>query len=850
MKITASLISLAAAASLVSAGRFIPLSKDARSVEGAFIVEYEDGVDHAKANNFFNSHKVNYKVRGEFNVFNGASFNVNSGHSGEDLAKIPGVKRVFPVEIISIGKPEVAKGNPVNALLTSANTMTGADYVQKTLKFTGKGIKVGIVDSGVDYTHPALGGCFGKGCRVRYGWDFVGDDVSNPKSDSDPRDACNGHGTHVAGIVGADARKVGAPHPFVGVAPEVTFGAYRVLDCNGSGSNEGVMWGMELAFNQGMHVINMSLGGGSAYKENPVAILADKLTAQGMAVIAAAGNDGTSGIGMVSDGSLGELTTSIASFDNIAGYYNYFKYGATERAYKVSSTWGKAINLPASATLFPLLNKDGTLSDGCVAANYPAESKGKIVLVLGDFTNCGSAGRGNAALAAGAAGMFVQTTPFGFANVAGAAGLPMATIEFAAGEELLAAAKKTPTTTFAWPAEEKNFKVEGGGAPSSFSSWGLDGELRIKPDIGAPGGNIYSTYPVNMGAYAILSGTSMATPYTTGAQALLYNAHKKILKAVDARRILKSTANPGKNFKGTIPASVAKQGAGLINIKNAIAVQTVISPENIQLLDTPHFAGKSIEVKIKNVGKKTATYVLTHEAAESVVSYRGGNTFPLPTPFLKKDAAKVKFSVNKLTIKPGQLGRVKVQFTEPSTGKAAEFPVYSGYIVATPSGKGAIPVRIPYAGLKGDLAKIPIFDAKLPGVLQIGEDPEDLEPVTKGQKLDFTKYVSVAARLGSHSPELRFTLVEKNSDKIVGFLSTDAGLAAFPSGRNTNLNKANKPDMWAFRWLGGKVFPNKTSKTSVSVPAGVYKVVVSAQRKNTIGGAADFEHFDLAEVTL
>jgi subtilisin family serine protease len=54
-------------------------------------------------------------------------------------------------------------------------------------------------------------------------------------------DECNGHGTHVAGIVGADARKVGAPQPFVGVAPKVTFGAYRVLSCYGGGSVDIIM---------------------------------------------------------------------------------------------------------------------------------------------------------------------------------------------------------------------------------------------------------------------------------------------------------------------------------------------------------------------------------------------------------------------------------------------------------------------------------------------------------------------------------------------------------------------------------------------------------------------------------
>jgi subtilisin family serine protease len=69
----------------------------------------------------------------------------------------------------------------------------------------------------VDYTHPALGGCFGPECRVAYGYDFVGDAYTGdnvPIPDDDPRDNCNGHGTHVAGIIGAKDLQ------FTGVAPE------------------------------------------------------------------------------------------------------------------------------------------------------------------------------------------------------------------------------------------------------------------------------------------------------------------------------------------------------------------------------------------------------------------------------------------------------------------------------------------------------------------------------------------------------------------------------------------------------------------------------------------------------
>ncbi|KAG0315972.1 hypothetical protein BG000_005028, partial [Podila horticola] len=455
-------------------------------------------------------------------------------------------------------------------------------------------------------------------------------------------------------------------------------------------------------------------------------------------------------------------------------------------------------------------------------------------------------GRGDAALAAGTAGLLVQTTPFGFANIGGTDGLPMATIEFAAED---------PRHYLRLARRGEELKVEGGGAPSSFSSWGLDGELRIKPDIGAPGGNIYSTFPVNMGGYAIESGTSMATPYTAGAHALLYNAYKKVLKPVEARRILKSTANPGFDYKHTIPASVAKQGAGLINIKNAIEAKTIISPEHIQLLDTNNFAGKSIEVKIKNTGKKTATYVLSHEAAESVVSYRGGNTFPLQAPIIEKDAAKVTFSTTKVTIKAGQVAKVKVQFTEPATGKAEEFPLYSGYIVATPNGKGSIPVRVPYAGLKGDLSKVPIQDAEegFPTLLITDLKSGKTSLPTKGKKINWTaESAFLATRLGSHTPDLRLVLVDA-AGKHVGFLNTQYGAASLGSwGRSHFVNPdTQKTDYRTWRWIGGLVFPTAEAAAPITPAAGAYKVQVASQRKFTKGAfPADYEIYTVAEITV
>ncbi len=83
--------------------------------------------------------------------------------------------------------------------------MSGVDKLHDAGYF-GAGSKVGVIDSGVDYTHPALGGCFGAGCKIAGGYDYVGDNFNgsnSPMPDSDPLDQCYGHGTFVAGVIGA-----------------------------------------------------------------------------------------------------------------------------------------------------------------------------------------------------------------------------------------------------------------------------------------------------------------------------------------------------------------------------------------------------------------------------------------------------------------------------------------------------------------------------------------------------------------------------------------------------------------------------------------------------------------------
>jgi subtilisin family serine protease len=123
----------------------------------------------------------------------------------------------------------------------------------------GKGIKVAIVDGGVDYTRAPLGGCFGTGCKIAGGYDLVGDDfdgTNDPVPDNDPFDECYQHGSIVAGIIGANDNE----YNVTGVAPEASIYVYRVFSCNQYTTNDIVFQAMQRAYNDGADIINLSLG--------------------------------------------------------------------------------------------------------------------------------------------------------------------------------------------------------------------------------------------------------------------------------------------------------------------------------------------------------------------------------------------------------------------------------------------------------------------------------------------------------------------------------------------------------------------------------------------------------------
>ena len=233
------------------------------------------------------------------------------------LRSLPGVEAVYPVVLVH--PAQEIEGPPGNvADLVTALQMTGADVAQQELGLTGRGVRVAVMDSGLDYDHPDLGGCFGPGCRVARGFDFVGDAFNpnpaaagfNPIPVPDPfPDDCDGHGTHVSGIIGANG-------DITGVAPDVTFHAYRVFGCEGPTTADIMLAAMEMTLDNGADVLNMSIGSAFQWPQYPTAQAANRLVRRGVTVVAALGNEGSFGLYSAAAPGVGREVIGVASFDN------------------------------------------------------------------------------------------------------------------------------------------------------------------------------------------------------------------------------------------------------------------------------------------------------------------------------------------------------------------------------------------------------------------------------------------------------------------------------------------------------------------------------------------------------
>jgi minor extracellular serine protease Vpr len=384
-----------------------------------------------------------------------------------------------------------------------------------------------------------------------------------------------------------------------------------------------------------------------------------------------------------------------------------------------------------------------------------------------------------------------------------------------------------------------------GNLISSFSAYGLSPDLTLKPDIGAPGGNIWSTYPLELRGYASLSGTSMSSPHVAGAVALLLEA-KPGTKAADVRAMLQNTADPkvwslspGLGFLD----NVHRQGAGMLDIDDAITSTVGVTPGKLSLGESE--AGPAVRtLTIRNTGAAPATFNLSAVDAittNRAISNTGTSTAPGPVPFVFNfGTSAVSFSQSSVSVPAG--GAASVQVTIAPDAALADGTVYGGYVVMTPVAGGA-PYRVPFAGYKGDYQAIQPLDgfngATFPWLTKLANGTFTNQPNGATYTLQGDDVPYFLVHFNHHVQRIEFEIVNAATGQRVHPVFSNFTAEDYV-GRNST-----RQQFFSFAWDGTRMHDNGkgTPDHRKVVPNGSYKVNVRALK--ALGNPANPAHWQV-----
>ena len=613
--------------------------------------------------------------------------------------------------------PEVVAVSPVRLVRhanAQADDFTGASRAWQDLGVTGRGVKIAIIDTGIDYTHATFAGAGSADAyagndrtviepgtfptkKVVAGYDFVGDDYDAyaadparriPHPDADPV-GCGQHGTHVAGTAaGFGVTSSGATFtgPWTkkgirglsigpGTAPEALLMAYQVFGCDGYVTSDIVAAAIDRAVADGADVINMSLGSDYGRSDSLDAIAADNAAKAGVVVVAAAGN---SGPGAYLVGAPGSATRaiSVAAMDarpTLPGGR------ILARGREVALLNANDAPLPVSGVLKVMRDQSGRISLGCTPADF-GNATGVIAVVARGV--CARVAKVAAGQQAGAVAVIMVNQDDAFPPTEGP--IDGVTIPFlgvqAQVEQDLASLDGLAIELQPAPVGNPSFRL-----PADFTSAGpRTGDSGIKPDLTAPGSGVVSALTGTGTLSASFSGTSMATPVVAGIAALVRQRHPQWSPAmVKAALTGTATVNP-KLIDG---AERQLTGAGLVQPQAAIAAPL--------LLMVPSGAsGISFGVLQPLADLAVQRVALVHNPGSTTI--RASLSISMP-----RAVGKFSLSTTSITLAPGATARVPVtyaltaaQVRKAPSPKGSEAPGAIGAVVIAKVG-GREVARLP-----------------------------------------------------------------------------------------------------------------------------------------------------------
>ncbi|MCB6402598.1 S8 family serine peptidase [Schaalia odontolytica] len=790
----------------------------------SIIVQLNDGADRAAS-----LASINEAVAGAFpgasaqvereydNALQGFALNAPAG-SLDAIRAASGVKAAFrdretrvadaDDQVAGEGATNSARTTTQDPANLSAQLMMHADQVTQK----GEGKVVAVVDTGVDMTHPAFAGALGgtpalsadkvasltpqlgdgkAGTYVSEKFPFAYDYADNDP-DASPTGQAGSHGTHVAGITAGNAGEI------VGIAPDAQIIVAKVArSVEGDITDSGLLSALDDMVVLHPDVVNLSLGqlGGMDNEADSVyATVFKSLQDAGITVNAAAGNHYTAGYGNTSGKNLPfasdpdsstqcepatySSVVSVASVDNSLAH-SAFTVGDRDIPFqRAGGADGQKMPDLSDLTGGPFEYVDGGIGsaeDGAaLKAKYPEGLAGKIVLVKrGSLT---FQTKFNNIAGSKPAGFIVYNNVPGDSLVVmslATDGVPAAFISQADGEAMLAAADHHLSV-----APGKVIAPSSKYSMSSFSSWGVTPDLRLKPEVAAPGGNIYSSVPG--GTYEFMSGTSMATPQMAGVSALVLQRvqNDPLFASMSARdkvdvvqNLIMGTAAPiADPLQDTgAPYSPRKQGSGLTNVLAATTSSVYPSVVGAAEPSRPKAdlgdgtKGWHFDVALHNLGAAPATYELSSQALSEIVEdgfFTGHSTdWRGAGVDIAYSGAAVSGTGEGATITVPASGEATVgvdvtpraAFDSYVAQNAPNGTFLDGFVRLTSKTASQPDLTVPYMGFYGDWGKAPIFDAL---ASQGGAHtlPSWVYNGATGQQLGYNPLVKDADRSGAPNP--------------------------------------------------------------------------------------------------
>ena len=578
------------------------------------------------------------KVTGEFDIsLNAVAVQLN----GTKLGTIASAPMVKQAQYEGLYRP-MDNADPDLALIHAIDAWTAAGGAANA----GAGVKVGIIDTGIDQTHPCFAAAgysypagFPKGNHSFTTQKVVVAKVFNNQSNrfGYTPEAVQDHGTHVAGTVAcnldtpATVAGVTIPYGVSGVAPKAWLGNYNVFPGQDDNArSEDILNALDAAYEDGMDVINMSLGGNSHGIKDLLTMAVNDLDEAGMVSAVASGNEGPGHFTVSSPGSAERALTAGAM---TVGHFVAAPVTVDGNTYAAVSGDFATVSSTLTAPLGVVF--DGTALSTACAALPGGSLTGKIALI--SRGTCTFSAKIRNAETAGAIATLVVNNAAGDATAMAQDGTPNQPTKPAymialASKAALVAANGLSTTIGSGLAY---FTSPNSNIMAAFSSQGpTDVDFRVKPDVVAPGVNVLSSIPGNK--WAFFQGTSMATPHLAGSAAVVIGMHPT-WSAAAVRSAIVNTADQSVliNSNGTTIATDANIiGAGRDNLLSAVNARVALDPVSLSFGAVPSGSGqtKTATIALTTLSGSPATSVTLGSSTGSGVSYSAalsGNTIVL-----------------------------------------------------------------------------------------------------------------------------------------------------------------------------------------------------------------------------